>query len=67
MGNRNIDLPACSIVPQPTTLPRAPAIKRVDFVSDRMWCIILKGRWCDIVLNVHATEEDETDDKDSFY
>jgi hypothetical protein len=23
-GNRNGDLPACSIVPQPATLPRAP-------------------------------------------
>jgi hypothetical protein len=27
--------------------------------------IILKGRWCDIVLNVHAPTEDK--DKDSFY
>jgi hypothetical protein len=24
IGNRTRDLPACSIVPQPTTLPRAP-------------------------------------------
>jgi hypothetical protein len=24
IGNRNCDLPACSMVPQPTTLPRAP-------------------------------------------
>jgi hypothetical protein len=24
IGNRTHDLPACSIVPQPTTLPRAP-------------------------------------------
>jgi hypothetical protein len=24
IGNRTSDLPACSIVPQPTTLPRAP-------------------------------------------
>jgi hypothetical protein len=24
IGNRTCDLPACSIVPQPTTLPRAP-------------------------------------------
>jgi hypothetical protein len=31
--------------------------------------IILKGRWCDIiVLNVHAPTEDKDDDiKDSFY
>jgi hypothetical protein len=31
------------------------AVKRVEFVSDRMSCIILRGRWCNIiVLNVHA-------------
>jgi muramidase (phage lysozyme) len=30
--------------------------------------IILRGRWCHIVLNVHAPTEDKTDDvKDSFY
>jgi hypothetical protein len=42
---------------------------RVEFVSDRMSYIILRGRWCHvIVLNVHALTEDETDDvKDSFY
>jgi hypothetical protein len=26
MGTRTRDLPACSIVPQPTTLPRAPVL-----------------------------------------
>jgi hypothetical protein len=38
-------------------------------VSDRMSYIILRGRWCHIiVLNVHAPTEDKTDDvKDSFY
>jgi hypothetical protein len=43
--------------------------KRVSFVSDRMSYIILRGRWCDIiVLNVHAPTEDKTDDtKDRFY
>jgi hypothetical protein len=32
-------------------------------------CIILRGRWCDIiVLNVHASTEDKIDDmKGSFY
>jgi hypothetical protein len=31
------------------------AVKRVEFVSDRMLYITLKGCWCDItVLNVHA-------------
>jgi hypothetical protein len=30
-------------------------IKRVEFVTDRMSHITLKGHWCDIiVLNVHA-------------
>jgi hypothetical protein len=45
------------------------AVKRVQFVSDRMSYIILRGRWCHIiVLNVHAPTEDKTDDvKDSFY
>jgi hypothetical protein len=41
---------------------------RVEFVSDRMSYIILRGRWCHIiVLNVHAPTEDKTDDVDSFY
>jgi hypothetical protein len=45
------------------------AVKRVEFVSDRMSYIILRGRWCHIiVLNVHALTEGKTDDvKDSFY
>jgi hypothetical protein len=44
------------------------AVKRVEFVSDRMSYIILRGHWCQItLLNVHAPTEDETDDvKDSF-
>jgi hypothetical protein len=44
------------------------AVKRVEFVSDRMSYIILRGRWCHIiVLNVHAAAEDKADDvKDSF-
>jgi hypothetical protein len=44
------------------------AVKRVEFVSDRKSYIILRGRWCHIiVLNVHATTEDKTDDvKSSF-
>jgi hypothetical protein len=45
------------------------AVKSVEFVSDRMSYIALRGRWCDIiVLNVHAPTEDKCDDtKDSFY
>jgi hypothetical protein len=45
------------------------AVKRVQFVNDRMSYIILRGRWCHIiVLNVHAPTEDKTDDmKDNLY
>jgi hypothetical protein len=39
------------------------AVKRVEFVSDRMSYITLRGRWCHIiVLNVHSPTEDKTDD-----
>jgi hypothetical protein len=43
--------------------------KSVEFVSDRMSYIILRGRWCHVsVLNVHAPTEDKIDDvKASFY
>jgi hypothetical protein len=45
------------------------AVKRVEFVSDRMSYITLKDRWCDIiVLNVYATNDDKDDDrKDTYY
>jgi hypothetical protein len=45
------------------------AVKRVEFFSDRMSYIILRGRWCHIiVLNIHAPTEDKTDDvNNSFY
>jgi hypothetical protein len=45
------------------------AVKKVQFVSDRMSYIILRGRWCHIiVLNVHSPTEDKTDDvKDRHY
>jgi hypothetical protein len=45
------------------------AFKRVDFISNRMLYIILRGWWCDIiVLNVHAPTWDKVDYvKDSFY
>jgi hypothetical protein len=45
------------------------AVKRVEYVSDRMLYITLRGCWCHIiVLNVHAPTEDKTDDlKDSLY
>jgi hypothetical protein len=38
------------------------AFKRVEFVSDWVSYIILRGRWCHIiVLNLHAPTEDNTD------
>jgi hypothetical protein len=45
-----------------------PAIKTVEFVSDRMSYIVLRGHWGNmIVLNAHApTEEKGYDSKDSF-
>jgi hypothetical protein len=45
------------------------AVKRVDFVSDRMSYIILRGCWCNIiVLNVHVPTEDKIGDvRDRFY
>jgi hypothetical protein len=41
----------------------------VEFFSDCISCITVKGRWCDIIiLNAHAPSEDNDDDiKDSFY
>ena len=36
----------------------ASSVKRGEFVSDRMSYIVLRGRWCNIiVLNVHAPSE----------
>jgi exonuclease III len=45
------------------------AVRRVEFVSDRMSYIILRGSWCNIiVVNVHAPREDMSDYiKDRFY
>jgi len=47
----------------------ASAVKRVEFVSDRVSYVVLRGRWCNIiVLNVHAPSEDKSDEeKDGFY
>ena len=45
------------------------ALKRVEFVSDRLSYIVLGGRWCNtIVINVHAPSEEKSGtSKDSFY
>jgi exonuclease III len=46
-----------------------PAVKRVEFVSDRVSYIVMTGRWNNyIVQNVHAPSEEKSDEsKDSFY
>ena len=48
---------------------RISAVKRVEFVRDRMSHTVLRGRWCNIiVLNVHAASEEICDDsKDGSY
>ena len=36
-----------------------PAVKKVEFVSDRMSYIVLGGRWCNIIfLKAHGPTED---------
>ena len=47
----------------------ASAVKRVEFVTDRVSYIVLRGRWCNIlVLNVHAPSEEKINEaKDGFY
>jgi hypothetical protein len=38
------------------------AVRRAEFVSDRMSYIILRGRWCNIIgINVHAPCEDTSE------
>jgi hypothetical protein len=45
------------------------AVKKVEFVSDRMSYIILRVCWCPIIfLNFYAPTEDRIDnEEDSFY
>jgi hypothetical protein len=45
------------------------AVKRIEFVSDRMLHITLMGHWCDTIgLNVHAPTEDKDNViKNSFF
>jgi len=39
------------------------AVKRVEFVSDRVSYIVRRGRWFNtIVLNVHASSKEKSDD-----
>jgi hypothetical protein len=64
-GNEYHDLDTGSLVRKRIV----SAVKRVEFVSDRMSCIIPSGRWYRInVLNVYAPTEDKVDYvNDSFY
>ena len=45
------------------------AVKKIEFISDRLSYLILRGRWYDIiVINTHAPIEDKDDlINDSFY
>jgi len=45
------------------------AVRRVEFVSDRMSYIVLRGCWCNIiVLNSYALSEEKSDDsKHNFH
>jgi hypothetical protein len=46
----------------------APTVKRVEFVSNRVSYIVMRGRWNNIVfLNVHTPIEKNDESKDSFY
>jgi hypothetical protein len=39
-------------------------IKRTEFITDRMPYLTPRGNWCEvIVLNVHTSAEDKTDDR----
>jgi hypothetical protein len=42
IGTRNRDFPACSIMPQPTTLPRAPPCQKEDYFYIPYWCLQLR-------------------------
>jgi hypothetical protein len=48
---------------------RVSVVNRAQFVTDRVSYIVVRGRWCDvIVLNVHARTQEKSDySKDRFY
>jgi len=48
---------------------KVSAVKRAEFVSDRVSFIVLRGRWCNIIaVNVHAPSKEKSgDSKASFY
>ena len=42
------------------------AVKRIEFVSDRLSYIVLKGHWLHIVVNVHAPSEEKSEEVKEF-
>jgi hypothetical protein len=65
MGNEDLELGTGVFVYKRTI----SAVKRVEFITDRMSYIILRGYWYNInFLNVHARKQDKISDmKYSFY
>jgi hypothetical protein len=39
----------------------ASAVMRAEVVSDRVSYTVLRGHWCNVVLNVHAPSEEKSD------
>ena len=60
---------SCIRSPKKSIARIASVVKRVEFVSDRVSYIVMRGRWCNIiVVNVRAPSEEKSDEtKDSFY
>jgi hypothetical protein len=50
------------------TTATVSAVQKVQFVSNRISHVVLRDRWCNIVLNVHEPSEKKCDDsKHSFH